>query len=638
MFSELNVTSTKGVSSEIIIDRRMDTRVIPEAIFFSVALSGFDTSGPLDGSEYDARLHEIYYFWDFGEEYFYTAPANIYAGNSKHENGHKNARYAYGPKACHIFRTSGTYAVSCLCVEPSSGKFATAAIRITIAEPETMFSGNKTVFLSPSGDFDYAPSGATRVKSGSLDSAISNYCTGQEMTPKRILLNRGERYTYNGNVVGSWTGGSPSFVVGAGGRAGAKPSIAWNDFIRWSDATSLQPRNSKSNVWYDLDIQGPFDDTTDTTTVGIPGFMDLYENSPGMILIDNCKINGCAFAVLDTTNSENGHGIVFNDTVVENRAYGVLAGYYDYFAAIGCRFQSRPNAIANATDHQGWNLRLSGKDSVTVIHSCDFFGRQGWSGLANIIDIAYQGHIRFNYYSDSGCIAVITANSLEGGYNQMGFGNSEGLPSVTVNALIDKNYVLGCFQNPASIDIRHSGITVRNNIFVMPNVAGHEDAPNLEAWLDCNGENTVSRALDDPIKVYNNTFVNLDKSAHSIAKVLRNANTHFSNVTVENNIEHQPGPVGGSIIYAPLGDDTNLFTPRETGYLTSTKNYQSSTYTLTSDGQTDFYDPEAGSLAIGSNGGALAYDDFRGMIRSSVLSNLSRSSISRGAWEPDLES
>jgi hypothetical protein len=609
-FSFSSSTPTQpGVTATINIEKRAASgvQVAPEPLMFSVDVSGFDSQPPTGGNVVDDRLHLIEYFWDFdslnaGGTYVFTAPVNVYSDAANHTSGKKNSRYARGFLASHTYRTPGTYRVSVFCVETSSGKTATATLDVTVGNPDTLFSGTNTIFMSPSGTFTNAPAGAQTMTSGNIEAAYDTYVRGQQTTPKRIMLNRGESYTFDGDNWGIFSGQHvPTVHVVAGPGGAAKPVLNWTGEFNWSDSGA---NNNKSFVWQDIDFQGTWDSTTDSDPNTGPerGAFRINENGPNIILMDGCSFDGILYSGLDAVvdNSYN-HSWFWNDVAFTNKNYGYLGGKYNVLSATGCRFMSDVNSLADATNNQGWNFRFSSLNSRNVIDKCDFFNRQGWSLVGSII--AVQAHVRFNADGGTGSNSklCVTDNTMEGGYSCISLAATSGNDDRPVNMLVDGNYMLGSYQTVSFIETCQSGLTIRNNIMVMPEFAGSSrisNGPVAFVQLTTNGRSAGTNA-SEPIRVYSNTFVNTQDQGQSGGAIALVSNSlPFTNVTTENNVNHQPAITSPITTYAPLGDDTNLFTPREIGYRSSTADNTATTATVTTAGATDLFDPETGSSAI----------------------------------------
>ncbi len=604
---------TGDVTAEITITRRSVWQVAPDAFFFEVNVGGFDATGPVAGQVYDNRFHDLLYFWDFDDPYEFVAPENL-------PREHRNAGVAYGPWVSHTYRTPGNYRVSVLVVEPSSGKQVTAALDIAVGDPETMFPRANTIFLSPSGDFTHAPPNALRLTSGDISGAFGAHVSGQQGAPKRLMLNRGEDFTCAGLSPG-FGGQVPSFHVVAGGGSADRPRIVWGGGVFWNDQTTTTQAPSKDVIWQNVVLQSGFDSSLAAGGGDHPVLFSWFENPPHLALMDGCTVSGFLAAII-VGQTDGGHGVVLNDTVITNFDTAILDASFNGFAITGSSIRPSITALVDSTANGGWGARLAGRAVLSIIHNSDFFSRQGWSGNGEII--ATQPCLRLNASSFEGAKVNCQANVMEGGFNIVTMGPGEGQPKRPINALFEKNYLVGGYQTVNMLNFGFGGTTIRNNVFLMPDTPQTLGTVNPTAFIWLDGENygppTIPANDDAPIAIINNTFVNqLNNGAYQwgIAEnmsVFVNVNGHFNNITTANNVIHQTGTDAPMLDDAPLASSVNrFFSPRERGYQTSTVDLRDQTATLDTPGMFDIYAPLPGSAALGDAlNDPVAYDDFFG--------------------------
>jgi len=163
----------------------------PLAVFFD-ATGSHDTSSGVDS------FRQLGYAFLFGD-----APGATWA-----ISGEPKSTQRGGPLAAHVFDLPGSYTVR-LRAQNAAGEFGEAAVVITVEDPDTVYSGSKTVCVSTSGDYSGCPSGATRQTS--LPSSFDG---------KRVLLRRGESF---GGISIQYT--DDEVIVGAYGT-GAKPRVS----------------------------------------------------------------------------------------------------------------------------------------------------------------------------------------------------------------------------------------------------------------------------------------------------------------------------------------------------------------------------------------------------------------------------
>lgn len=605
----------------ITIVRRSVTRAAPEGFFFEVDVSGagFSARAPRSGEIYDPRFHQLYYFWDFDDDYRFQAPQNL-------PDPHKNAGVAYGPMVSHTYRKPGIYTVSCLIVEPQTGRKALAEQAVEVLPADGQFPGNSTIFVDPVGPGADAPSGAIIV--GSIEAAVS-VATGQEGRARRIMLRRGQVYPFGGISLGDQAM-VPSLHIVAGPGDEAKPVLKCKGQWSWNDRLTRTDGRMKDWVFQNIDFLGPWDSTTETGAL-ITG-ISPQENSPNLTLIDGCSFDGFTGAYVPISGSNVLHRMtIINDTRITNwQGFGVLDGDNAGLALTGCAIWQHVNAKAGKTDLTGNNngpFRNGGRLGRTIITNCDFFSRNGWSPFGGQYQ-AYQPCIRFNTDGMEGVRANIQANALEGGFWVLILMPEAGLNSHAVNAVIEKNYLLGSHMTSSTVVITYGGTTLRNNVFVQPNQASLPVSGELACFIELKNIGGDARNRAAPISSYNNSFIHLTpQSSYQFAdpppRTLKGAD-QFAVVNEANNLVHMPNLIPPIVGDAPLQDSPVLWAPRERGYISSAHAHQPQTATPRDVVAT--YAPRPGSPALGNAlNGLVAFDDFYGNPRPAYPS--------RGAFE-----
>lgn len=122
-------------------------------------------------------FHELHYAWRFDDTDSGTWP----------ETGHPRDA-ATGPIAAHVFERAGTYAIQ-LTVRDARGVGSTAAVTVTVLDPEVVFA-DQTTCVATGTDFAGCPAGAAHLTT----------TDGQALAPlvqagRRVLLRRGDRWT-----------------------------------------------------------------------------------------------------------------------------------------------------------------------------------------------------------------------------------------------------------------------------------------------------------------------------------------------------------------------------------------------------------------------------------------------------------
>jgi hypothetical protein len=603
----VTVAGSDGVSAQINIFNRSQHHVAPEAVSMEISVEGFATQGPASGAVYNPQYHELYYFWDFGENYRFSAPENLI-------DAHKNSGVAYGPKVSHTYRIPGTYTVSCLVVEPASGRSTTAVLEVIVADPNTVFAGLNTVFVSPSSDFSNAPDGARGARS--LEEAFG-LIGGTGLAPKRIMLNRGEIFAYGGRWFGlDYESSLPSTHVVAGPGNGANPRVVMSGGIAWNDKATSGNGADKDFIWQNIDLEGPWDSVSETGS-NVTAFTH-FDRPPRLQLFDGCSFDGFEIAFYAANNDPNiAHRFVaMNDCAITNwRSYGVLYGVGVGLALTGTKIACHPQASVGGSQDGLHNeqgpLRFHVGDNL-LISNCDFFNRIGWSKVGSFQSI--QPCVRQNVSGKPGFFSNIQASSFEGGAGVVEYTVEAGLTPGPINAVLEKCYLLANHQSWGGVRSQMAGLTVRNNIIVFPSASRDATIIDPFGFVEMAYQSGGSaEAYSAPVRVHNNTYVNLmqpdDYLGESFAITEFAAASQFSNARSDNNLIYQPNT--GMTADGPLETSPVLWTPREAGYQTRRQGLIVSTATAHDTVAT--FRPQAGSDALGDAlNGDVAYDDFLG--------------------------
>ena len=601
-----SVSSTTGVtvsnaSASINIVERSADRVAPEGFFFDITLNGFDTPGPSGSSPYDPRLHELYYYWDFGDPGTFTSPENMI-------DQHKNSNTSYGPTAVHTYRSAGNYTVSCLVVEPSSGKSTVASLNIAVGNPEALFAGANTIFVDTTGSGTGAPAGAAVRNSLAAAFALVG---GQEATPKRIMLRRGQTFAFGGYNFRH----IPTIHMVAQNGTGAKPVINQTGTSLWNNLDGSRSAN-KDLIVQGLDFRGGYD----TGIMSGPAHNGFFfvENAPQQALFDQCDFDGFETAILveDIGGTGDRINLICNDNHVTNwKAYGFYGGY-GHLAFAGNRFTQNVNALSGSSESgiQGSALRMQSPRQA-FIHGNEFFANFGW--FVNVPDyFTAQPAVRCMSSPMAGVVMNIQANTFEGGFNCFSFEAGPPAPGLPINALIEKNMMVGNHMTRKFGNIQYGGVTLRNNVCILPNVKRLDGLFNPAQCFDIlNNPAGSAENLAAPIKVYNNTLINLMDEQNTVGTataipLLDGAVGSFSGLEEANNILHQPNLPSPDAPDAPL-HVTPLWDARYLGYVDPDTPRDAATRTPID--TPALYQPAATSDALGDAlNEPVAFDDFFG--------------------------
>lgn len=629
-----------GGAIDIVVGTRSTLMCNPDSVQFWVDLgsSTFDTpAGDAFAGEYDPRMHEIYYLWDFGDagDALWTAPVNTL-------DVWKNRNIGIGPNVSHMYRAPGTYVVTVTAFEPSSGKIATTTESVVVADADDVFPLLNTVCVNPTGDSDF-----TWNTFGAAEKNADNPMTaGAWMTdvltdqlPKRWLFKRGGAYHdmaialngpgYNRNV--DWMFGAygdpaqPKPVINIASAAGKGMTTTGN--------FGLQPRSDTPDLrWENLHFQGDFDPTVDLAV-----FASHPTRSNGAIGIStrvDGKISSCDFAGMANYSATcSSSETFFNRWAVDDCTFTDFGGQYACML-IG---SSVNNSTVDLTGNSFVQPPLAIDDRAAQRSPVRIQGQQFGYYAGNDwfhTDRQYACIKALETPDEEGYLVNIHGNAFESGSNFIVIAGNVTQSALThspvSNVVIDSNVGLGTFNTYEFVRARGTGITFRNNLMNQPATAAFE--PGLIGLISCEAQGTVPAiSAAGPIKVYNNTLRTMrtgdnNGNPQTVFGSDFDPVTHtFTDVTEFNNVIYAPNeavpqigsePLSSNVLFAPR---TLADVPQETPLVPD--------YTRATPGDTmQQLLPLAGSAALeAATSGDVAYRDGYGVIRPSPSAD--------GAWE-----
>ncbi len=616
--------SGSGTAS-IVIDDEPTVPVAPAAHQFSITLgSGFTTAPAVAPAIYNPPDHELYYFWDFGEGYTYTAPTQV-------STQFKNSRYGYGSRISHVFRTGGTHTVTCLVVEPATGVTATATVDVTVDAPADVFTDSTTMILDSTGAGLAAYPGASVYTTWSallsaLDGATST--ANEATTPRQIIIRRGQSFSVGGGNI-SRSGPWPTTLWRAADEAGAKPILNMTGQLNWFDDFSLMSPGTKGIAFQNIDFRGGWDSTTETYASVTPfvAFGCVAANAPKHFTFDGCRFAGFASMFVEAGSGGYPTALYVNDTEITDwQFYGIIPDKIGSLCITGSNIAlpSLANAGGAKSPTPPWfnthgPVRI-GAAATLLVHSTYMYSRADWSGVVNGVR-SQQPCIRYDTDGVGGGYHNCQCSVLEGGTVIVGNGvDSAGLVNKTCNIVYEKNYLLATHLTKKLFASDKGGTTVRNNILLVPDTPRYTGYP-LELVFTADaafGTGPDAENRDSPWRAYSNTIINLSTTALGADNI-----NSFTDVVIANNLIYQPNATPALTSEGPL-DDTQAFTPRETGYKHNAS-YGDGLDVLQTAYATPAADvwlgtPEAGAGAIAGADmlDPVAYDDFWGVPRRSL--------------------
>ncbi|MEO1362171.1 MAG: hypothetical protein AAFU86_00155 [Pseudomonadota bacterium] len=601
-----------------IVMRRSQLQVAPEGINFEVVLDGFDTPGPASpGNPYDPQFHNIYYFWDFGDPgSVFTAPQNV-------PDVHKNANRGYGPLASHTYQRPGSYNPTCLVIEPSSGKTALASLRdeqgnpvsITVGDPDVLFAGDRTIFVSTDATFARAPAGARTVATPLAAYELQGTLQGSDPTKMyRIMFDREVQHQFvqNPGLLRPRSGYKNFYWCASPGSGTPEKVFCTNSgtagFLE--DETARSSSGKKTDMVFDgLNLDGFYDATTGINTGPNPSsqnegqaFYNTFNTGFAThIMFNDVIANG--FNTLVTRNQRHQDGpdtvdLIFNNTIVDSWAnFAVFEDQQGFTSYTGCRFRQHPQALSGGVKNGAGNnthgpIRIE-RGGKCVMHSSDLFSNNGWTEFPTGRGVhVSQPCVRWNQIGDPRGKLNMQGCALESGGRAIEMDLGGPSERTINNVILDKTAMVSGVYTADPVRVEHPGFTMRNCLLVQAGdrtlygTAGVGSPISLAAFVPTGASFTAQEYLDAPVDIYSNTIINQISDAQAVGGDARvtafsnQQNPPFGNVTFENNVYHQPNLTTPDIPSAPIGT-APLWEPRYDGR--RDLGYLSKIFTLTAD-------------------------------------------------------
>jgi hypothetical protein len=627
--AEWPLAGDPGTGGTITIDKHEPNLLVaPASVGFTLDFdaSDFDTPAPAEGVIYDRRMHEIHVFWTITGG---TLPA--WDKTAHYLNvAWQDPNIGIGPFLRRML-PAGTWTIEAYCVEPASGKTATATTSITILDADDYYGSNQ-IIVSANNNFTDAPVG-TRVTS--IAAAWTAWYG--KTVPWRVLLKRGEDYdASNRNFFDADTSTQSHFHLGAWG-SGARPimrrPVDGGAMVRarfgYDDAGRKDFRVEQIN------FVGTGDPTTQTGVGNETAALGVDESGIGVSSV-NLMVTDCLFSGLSTAVSQQGDNSALqqdqhidNCSLTDHSGDSSGAGFtiVDYknhwggwLAVTGNYGVQNPQAIDGASSPYvvASAFLRSSTAAWTHIEGNDLFQKT----IPQSQNTPHQPVLRLGtgWMQDGGKVNL-SRNVFEGGDYVVSFINGGAAKRAPrLNAVFDSNIFVATYATNYAIGCLAGGLTARNNMMFVP---GGRSQIWTKGFFNVGLEqtDTSNDALDTPNKFYNNTLVNLRTTAENVdntgnnrAIIMAQINATYVGSVEENNVNHQPNINTPITTFGPIDTATVLFTPWCIGAVPPPGGSVNTAYAPTS--PVYLSAPLAGSPALGAAlGGMTAEADIRGVTR-----------------------
>lgn len=623
-----SLTPTGDCSASISFSRSL-TEAAPEMIHFELTLADFDTSAGATDADYNPQAHELICLWDFKD-------SNAASHSEVRQLPWYDASKQRGFKAAHTYSEPGTYNPEVWVIEPSSGKIAYATTSVTVKDPDTVFSGASTIYVS-AVDTSAAPAGA--ITRSTLADAFT-YIDGKTGS-FRIMLRDGETHSAGRIPIGT---GVPTYRLVAEGT-GTRPEVEWDNsntsgetsygMFDHVDTAGDAYDSGMEECYVGIDFIGPWDAELETLSVGTYCPNLVWRSQSHYLLMHDCYSTGWLRTTVEQDGINDGGGndrmMGFSKTHITNwMDFGIYPAAFAKIGIEGTVIAQAPKALAGGTKAAGTlhnrhgPIRINGDKRFTcVIAGSDIFaGSNSWDQFGSLSYSAGQPALRWNQLQTAGSELYLQDTVLEGGWRPVALTRRDnGVTSQVQNVVVEGNYVIGNCQTQSLISANTSGITIRNNIGVF--AGGTSPHPNHDPkfCITFGAVNDNPDADAQPVKVFNNTFINQSDAgdmspigSNSPSISLSSYDAGYTDVAEANNILHQPNLASPVEPYAPLSE-TVIVTPRSEGYYEIRERHtvtlgsdvgDGETFSFATDLASDQYvtDSDLESVRIGTSGQA----------------------------------
>ena len=634
VLSSVPFTTNSASGASVSIDILQQSGLAaPQGAFFEAHVAGFDETENLDLNQYDPSFGRLRYHWTVqrqGQSYSARPAAKVVNLPA----AHNDSNTAYGKRVGHSFTDPGTYTITCE-VRDQSGNTASATTTITVADPDAVFPGNRTILL---GNADAAYPGA-QIATSLLDARTRLNALGNT---GRILIARGT--DLSGTSIG-FIQTSPNVYIGAYGT-GARPVIG----VAGSLALDFGTNFTGDIQLIGLELRGGWDSVNETGNGGGLGIRCQSTTNIQRMILEDCHITGWGEAMrapLEQGGTTPHAAYIHDCDFSGNRFYsgnGIVAESPGSFHCVtGSYLGNLPDDMMGGPKDGNYNnhgsIRYTGT-GYAYMAVCDLFTRVGWNPSTAEPTAAgpvIQPCIRWSTSNRPGSSGVFERIAMEGGFSF----TAGGARSFGSNLLIEKCLFLGHSSLLEHVSIQSPGCTIRNNIMVHPNaptstgqsrfgvsVGAHPNPPQPDASWPC--------------EVYSNTFVTLmDDSNILSGSVVHERNLGgFDTITYTNNIIDTPNLTGGegeaglNLSQTRMPTAGGLHDPwwlgarwRASTSVNGEQLTMDTTYATPNDTVKEFR-PGAGSAALASATGTLcAIDDFYGTLRPVTVASRSRGAV-----------
>jgi hypothetical protein len=622
-----------GTVTATIIRESSTERFAPHGIMLNIVQTG-GTVAHAAANAHDPAYQHYTVVVDWGD----SAAVSDKVRNVPAQWNQPNSGYGFNPG--HVYANPGTYNGQVWVYEPDGTLVGTNTFSVTVTDPDTVFSGNKTILIDPAnqGDPTNHPGAQVVTTWTAAYNAARNAALGVKT---RVLAKRGS--TTQIAAQSTFTGVFDNFYLGAWGPGTARPIIeipANNSMAKNGTASgaALSFRFDSASFpkhFVGLEVVGPWNAETETGTQ----HYFIAEQPASSAAGRRLTVHDCTFRGLGESVDVSGTTTVNNTTIdwsmwVNNCD---MTDWGNYGMYIGDNHANCAVSVTNTAIHQTDNALMGGVRAVTnnqhgpiraamwgrsYYDNLDLYSRNGWSPPIPTSQPCFRTFFSSPSSPSFYPKATLSRIAMEGGYaclqiKHMNAGGSGG----ALNLLMDKILAVATASTWHHFEVQWTGWTLRNFITVAP------DQPvfNL-AWRGVffPFDLGVSRA-QNPVEIYHGTHISL-RSTSNLEGAAADFDEEIDGTLLANDYTQE-----NCAIYQVSGPseaiDVDLTTRMVTAGGVWTSRYPGTRWAAQPTLNTALanpadlvktYIPGSSSPLVGdATTGLTAYDDFYGTVRSS---------------------
>ena len=590
-----SIESSATLSAAVSIVSRSADQVAPEGFWLECVLTGSTKTKPVATTVWDADFHGYTYKWTITSA---PSPSNFASPVTEWAS----YQTFYGKFISFVAMAAGTYNATCQVIDKATRTVVatTPSQALSVGNPNTVFSGTRTILYDPTGTGDNATYPGSQVFTtiaGCLSAYQALGQTGQ------LLIKGGEAVDFlisgtEFRIDSSY----PNFRLGVWGTG--RWTMNLSATARGIDRTTLA---GDMAIWGG-DITGSYDPVTETGATGEAFSSFRTGGSFGSTVLADLNVSGATKINLQGDGA-TGYFHFFDVTVTDWQDYGTLIGADGIYVGMSS-FSAIQNPAAmgggDGTSGDGDNahgpLRWGSQGTAASgLSSARFWcdnielrTHNGWSTAGSVP--SHQAAFRTGG-GDETCYIFMSRVLAEGGgiAGQLALTDTANGAEVRPMNLIGDTFVMiGSHNSQKAVHVSFDGTELCDGMLIQPNT---QNDVTWGGFIEYTDAGDVADNLLGIISVHSCTMVSLlDTTNSSETTPEVRASGVFANEVRSNNVLHWPD------MTSPTSSDTPFtllerFTPATVSRQYATNSTPD--YTYGSPTHELAYDAETGTFTAG---------------------------------------